>query len=352
MSSIRVSGNTSGYYDLTVPDVAGQNTIPLDRVVTTDANGNLGIGTASPSFAIIDTYSQRGIEISGTKESGTAPVIKLTENGSGKGAFEIRSNREGLTSGNYLAFGENTDTFMVIRGDDDGGGTARRGNVGIGTTNPFNKLQIGDGAVGGLENAIGILTHYGNQNTALGKIRWHDGANITGQIHTQYDGSSVDMHFGHLYNGGYDTTSDLIIKGNGAVTTPNSPAFRAYLSTEWTTIGAYVNSGWTNQYNRGNCFNQGTFTAPVDGVYNFTVAWDSLSSQSQLNLDRNGSYSGGFRYEPTGRTDDSWESHSYSVQTQLNANDYVKLHLSGGSGGNPIHMGGNQWGFFAGYLVG
>jgi hypothetical protein len=144
MSSIRVSGNTSGHYDLTVPDAAGSNTIPLDQVVTTDANGNLGIGTTTPTFATIDTYAQRGIEILGSKETGTAPVIRLTETGSGKGSFEIRSNREGVTSGNYLAFGEAADTFMVIRGDDDGGGTARRGNVGIGTTNPDYTLVVGN----------------------------------------------------------------------------------------------------------------------------------------------------------------------------------------------------------------
>jgi len=49
MSSIRVSGNTSGHYDLTVPDVAGSNTIALDKIVVTDSNGFVGIGTNNPS---------------------------------------------------------------------------------------------------------------------------------------------------------------------------------------------------------------------------------------------------------------------------------------------------------------
>ena len=33
MSSIRISGDTSGYYDLSVPAVAGTNTIELNRVI-------------------------------------------------------------------------------------------------------------------------------------------------------------------------------------------------------------------------------------------------------------------------------------------------------------------------------
>jgi hypothetical protein len=52
MSSIRVSGNTSGHYDLTVPDVAGSNTIALDKIVVTDSNGNVGIGTTSPVYKL------------------------------------------------------------------------------------------------------------------------------------------------------------------------------------------------------------------------------------------------------------------------------------------------------------
>jgi hypothetical protein len=81
MSSIRVSGNTSGYYDLTVPDVAGQNTIPLDRVVTTDANGNLGIGTTSQShytgYTAIDIGHSSSVF--GNKTSADTNVVMIAK---------------------------------------------------------------------------------------------------------------------------------------------------------------------------------------------------------------------------------------------------------------------------------
>jgi hypothetical protein len=124
--------NITSTGDLTAPSLSVTN--------------NMAIGAGSASFATIDTYTQRGIEIVGTKENGTAPVIRLRETGSGLGAFEIRSNRQGATSGNYLAFGEGTSTFMVLRGDDDGGSTGTRGFVGIGTSSPAFKTEIVGGA--------------------------------------------------------------------------------------------------------------------------------------------------------------------------------------------------------------
>ena len=41
MSTIRVSGDTSGYFDLTVPSSAGTNTIDLSKLPVKDANDNL-----------------------------------------------------------------------------------------------------------------------------------------------------------------------------------------------------------------------------------------------------------------------------------------------------------------------
>lgn len=49
MSSIRLSGSSSGYYDLTVPAAAGTNSIDLSDLPVKDSNGNLGIGTNSPA---------------------------------------------------------------------------------------------------------------------------------------------------------------------------------------------------------------------------------------------------------------------------------------------------------------
>lgn len=52
MSTIRLSGSTSGHYDLTVPAVAGTNSIDLSNLAVKDSSGNLGIGTASPTVKL------------------------------------------------------------------------------------------------------------------------------------------------------------------------------------------------------------------------------------------------------------------------------------------------------------
>ena len=142
--------NITSTGDLTVPSLSVTN--------------NMAIGASSASFATIDTYTQRGIEIVGTKENGTAPVIRLRETGSGLGAFEIRSNRQGATSGNYLAFGEGTSTFMVLRGDDDGGSTGSRGFVGVGTTSPVSLLHVYGS--GGSTNSVNTALVVGYDSTA------------------------------------------------------------------------------------------------------------------------------------------------------------------------------------------
>ena len=48
MSTIRLHGSTSGHYDVTVPAVAGTNSIDLSNLAVKDSSGNLGIGTTSP----------------------------------------------------------------------------------------------------------------------------------------------------------------------------------------------------------------------------------------------------------------------------------------------------------------
>jgi hypothetical protein len=191
--------------------------------MTISSSGNVGIG-ATASFATIDGYTQRGIEIVGTKESGTAPVIRLRETGSGLGAFEIRSNREGATSGNYLAFGEGTSTFMVLRGDDDSGSTGTRGFVGVGTTSPQNKLQVN-----------GSLSSY-NQSSSAGAIATSYSEIVTTPINL---GASVGVDIGTI-SVTTDTCWKAVVRGtfsnnyDGGGLTP--PAFYIELNSVQNTI--------------------------------------------------------------------------------------------------------------------
>ena len=134
----------------------------------------------------------------------------------------------------------------------------------------------------------------------------------------------------------------------GRVTKTSQPCFRAYLSTEWTTSDSYVNSGWTKNFDQNNNFDQGTFTAPVSGIYFFGVTWDSLSSASCIDLRVNTSNRA--RSEP-GSTD-SWETNQLNTILNLSQDDYVQIWLKNASGNNPFHMGSGHWGWFCGYLIG
>ena len=157
MSSIRVSGNTSGHYDLTVPDVAGSNTIALDKIVVTDSNGNVGIGTTDPGKQL-DVRGSIGLRLNNglmfftdANTNGATNVnggfIGMAHNAgyhvtSNDGGFS--SNANSLLIGNYHSSGGDIILATTNAGPYASGRVIikENGNVGIGTSSPGEKLSV------------------------------------------------------------------------------------------------------------------------------------------------------------------------------------------------------------------
>jgi len=96
MSSIRLSGTSSGYYDLTVPAAAGTNSIDLSALPVKDSNGNLGIGTLSPSashrLTLDKTSNYGGISFN---QNGNQVGQIIQEGGTGNIYIDADSNSIG-----------------------------------------------------------------------------------------------------------------------------------------------------------------------------------------------------------------------------------------------------------------
>lgn len=241
-----------------------------------------------------------------------------------------------------------TNGSMII------GGTAIKNGDGYDSNRTFLTLQAKTGGVdrGALLELVG--TGGGSPNYWLGAVKFYSTGNpkahaaITSWTDSGGNNSGALIFYTNTSANNADPIERLRINSSGAITAPYQPAFRAYLSTEWTTVAAVPNSGWTEQFDRGNNFNQGTFTAPIAGVYKFGLMWDANASATTVSIRQNGSAIASF--EPSYA--DGWESNQLHTVINMAANDYVNIYIAGGSGSNPFHMGGAHWGYFYGYLIG
>jgi hypothetical protein len=215
-------------------------------------------------------------------------------------------------------------------------------NVGIGTTNPSAKLEV----VGGEIKAGRVDSSNEGGQVSFGRAT----DNATGWYIDVYGNTSTpSLRFVDVSSAAVRATID----GSGRVTMPSQPAFFSRPTGNYDIIVGETTIGgtWNDVFDRGNNFSNGTFTAPVAGVYQFS--WAPFLTLETTRQDAyimvNGT--GVMREEITGYNSTSNRSGSVHGIYQLSANDTVTFGVYS-TAGNTIYVAVNPWCYACGYLIG
>lgn len=200
-------------------------------------------------------------------------------------------------------------------------------------------------------NSIETLSlHLSRQNTASegGQVNFKRAIDNVDSWYIDAYGSTTTPNF-RILN---DSYTPVEVSYGGIVTTPYQPRFFANRSADFT---GYNPSNQSNviiynsvSYNIGNYYNASTgkFTAPVSGIYSFTVGSYQSVNVSQLWPVINGARAESF---VATATSNNWAG---SFTRYLNANDNIGI-LAWSDGNTNVTVYANWYHtYFSGYLVG
>jgi len=155
------------------------------------SDGYLGIGTSSPSYSL---------EINGDLAFKNRASIRAKNSA---GTFEVFCHTRWDDNVTYINYGS---AGLNIRSSDD---TSRIfvtnvGNVGIGTTSIYSKLQVHGGAA---NTEMSVTTDDGWKS----RIGLYEAASKTYGAYLQYNGTNDNIEFGHVRSSA-DVSPEMVIQ--------------------------------------------------------------------------------------------------------------------------------------------
>ena len=165
-----------------------------------------------------------------------------------------------------------------------------------------------------------------------------------------------DLVFGTRGNttGTNNPTEQMRIDSDGVITMPNQPAFHAKGGSALANNTNTIIIGSGTEFNRGNHYStsNGRFTAPVDGIYQFSfwgLLYPHASGVVNIFYSKNGTQYG--HLVQGGADSNSHTSRSGTVIMNMSAGDYAELRVNRGSGAGGANAYGSQWNM-CGHLIG
>ena len=152
-------------------------------------------------------------------------------------------------------------------------------------------------------------------------------------------------------NGGTDA---LTIDTSGRILQPAKPAFRAHKSSTQTASGSNELITWnTTEINQGNCFGSNVFTAPIAGIYVFSIVAltpnnSSIEDFKFMNQKSGGSLTNLVNFRNANAS--GHETMGGTMIHNMDANETVGVYLT--SANDAIYGDSDRWTTWCGYLLG